>query len=226
MTAYDVMIDATDSTVDTGKIPPGTRRIAGYDTGTPDIMWDAQDWARFPRASRIHIDQSDGLPLFAAGKTQVADVERGAGTIPHAVAAVLERQKAGEYSTIYISAASLPDVAAALHGAGVKMNRVGYWVANWNLSEVQAAAMLGNEVVAVQWASPSSNPNTPMPGTGMTLRDANVDLSVTLPGWYPPPAPPVPWQTEALQRIQSLNAQTAMTAHDLGNLETLLKAHQ
>lgn len=226
MTAFDVMIDATDTTTDTGKIPAGTRRVAGYDTGTPDIMWDAADWARFPRASRIHIDQSAGLPFFAAGKTQVADVERGAGTIEHAVAGVVERQKAGEYSTIYIQQSNLAELAAALHAADVKMNRVGFWVANWNLSEAAAAAQLGNETVAIQWASPTSNPNTVMPGSALTLRDANVDLSVTLPGWYPPPAPPVPWQTEALQRLQSLNAQVAMAAHDLGNLETLLKAHQ
>jgi hypothetical protein len=40
--------------------------------------------------------------------------------------------------------------------------------------------------VGVQWASPSSNPNTVLPGpSGKTLREANVDLSVVDAGWVP-----------------------------------------
>ena len=43
--------------------------------------------------------------------------------------------------------------------------------------------------MAVQWASPTSNPNTIVPGGTQTLADANIDISVTIPSWfaYKPP---------------------------------------
>jgi hypothetical protein len=48
----------------------------------------------------------------------------------------------------------------------------------------------GHKVVAVQWASPSSNPNTPLPRSSLTLRQANCDLSVTLDYWHHHPQGP------------------------------------
>lgn len=42
----------------------------------------------------------------------------------------------------------------------------------------------GHKIVAVQWASPSSNPDTPLPRSSLTLRQANCDLSVTLDYWH------------------------------------------
>jgi hypothetical protein len=102
-----------------------------------------------------------------------------------------EREAKGWYSFIYISQANLSAVEEAVSKAGLK--KVQYWVANWNLSEAEATAQLGGDIVAIQWASPSSNPTTLMPGSDKTLADANVDLSVTIPSWfaYVPPTPKV-----------------------------------
>ena len=63
------------------------------------------------------------------------------------------------------------------------------WLANWNLDKKDAEGLLGKLVEgmtcrAVQWASPSSNPTTIAPDSTQTLRDLNVDLSVTLPEWF------------------------------------------
>jgi hypothetical protein len=59
------------------------------------------------------------------------------------------------------------------------------WLADWSLSRAQAARLLGtrldgHKIVAVQWASPASNPDTPLPRSSLTLEQANCDLSVTL----------------------------------------------
>jgi hypothetical protein len=78
----------------------------------------------------------------------------------------------------------------AATGPGALYHRhVRLWLADWSLSRAQADNLLGtrlhgHKVVAVQWASPSSNPNTPLPRSSLTLRQANCDLSVTLDYWH------------------------------------------
>jgi hypothetical protein len=208
------MIDATGACAPS--VPAGTAKVAGYVTGSAGICWTAADWDRF-HGSRVRIDQSPDLSAFAAGNADVADIENGAGTAEAAAAAVAERQKNGRYSTAYVSAANLPALRDAL--SAVVTNQVGFWVANWDLSEAEAAAQLGNEIVAVQWASPASNPGTLMPGSALTLAKANADLSVTLAGWYPPPAPAPAWQATALSGARSL-------AESATALAALLGAHQ
>ena len=44
----------------------------------------------------------------------------------------------------------------------------------------------GHKIVAVQWASPSSNPDMPLPRSGLTLEQANCDLPVTPDYWHRP----------------------------------------
>jgi hypothetical protein len=199
-----LMIDGTHGAVP--GIPVSTLKIAGYVTGTPDVQWTATDWARFPRSGHVRIDQSAGGALFTSGAADVLDVETGAATQEDAVTAIPERQKHGEYSTVYVAQARLASLQAALRELGslITMNKVGFWVANWNLSETEADAALGNEIVAVQWASPVSNPDTRVPGSNLTLRQANLDLSVTQPGWFPPPAPPAAWQKQALDSAKGI----------------------
>jgi hypothetical protein len=211
------MIDSTHGSVP--NVPLSTTKVAGYVTGSPDIQWTTADWARFPKASKVRIDQAPGGHAFATGGAEVLDVENGAATIANAVAGVLERQKKNEYSTIYISQSNLTALQDALRAAKAVMNRVGFWVANWSLSETEAAAALGNELVAIQYASPTSNPLTIIPGGTMTLRQANVDLSVTLSSWYPPPAPPPAWQKTAL----NLASEGQVVMNELVNI---LRAHQ
>lgn len=191
--AHEIMIDTTHANV--SHIPAATKKIAGYDTGSPDIDWTADDWARFPDAGHVVIDQSAGLAQYAIGKANVADVETGAGTIPEFVKGTQDRISRGQDGWIYGAQATVVYTAGQLTRAGVDLRRVGAWIADWNLSEAEASALLGTSiggirVVAVQWASPTSNPATVVPGGSQTLREANVDLSVAEAGWFPPERPP------------------------------------
>ena len=92
------------------------------------------------------------------------------------------------WSTVYVDQADLAGVQAAV--ATADLTRVQYWLADWSLNEAEAEARLqpnlDGGIVAVQWASPSSNPRTLVPGSSLTLAEANVDLSVTVYGWYRP----------------------------------------
>jgi hypothetical protein len=179
---YQVMTDATHA--DVMSIPANAPLVAGYVTGSSGIRWTTADWARFSEG-KVRIDQSPELAAFAAGEADVADVETGAGTIAQAVTGALARKGRGWLSWIYVSQGSLAAVKAAVKAAGLA-GHVQYWIADWSLDEAGAAAALGGDVVAIQWASPSSNPATVAPGTVQTLSELTVDLSVTIPGWFLP----------------------------------------
>jgi len=75
--------------------------------------------------------------------------------------------------------------------AGSRPHGVNLWIADWSLSEAEAVRLLSTSgaypVVAVQWASPASNPNTTVPGGAKTLAEANLDLSITIASWFPKP---------------------------------------
>lgn len=62
--------------VNVSAIPLNAKVVMGYDTGTPDIKWTPQDWARFPRARKVHIDQGFGAAFVKT--SNLMDVERGA----------------------------------------------------------------------------------------------------------------------------------------------------
>lgn len=179
-----LMIDATGNSA--GNIPPGTPVVAGYVTGTGGVEWSAADWARFPHAGHVRIDQSPtrNLPLLS----DVADYEPEAITFDELLAWLGARWALKWWSTVYVDQADLAGVQAAV--ATADLTRVQYWLADWSLNEAEAEARLqpnlDGGIVAVQWASPSSNPRTLVPGSSLTLAEANVDLSVTVDGWYRP----------------------------------------
>jgi hypothetical protein len=87
---------------------------------------------------------------------------------------------------IYVATSNQSSLTSALKAAG--HIKVDLWVADWSLSEAEAADLLtisgDYPVVAVQWASPASNPNTVVPGSTKTLAEANVDLSITVASWF------------------------------------------
>jgi hypothetical protein len=201
MTATEVMIDAIR--VNVGNIPRSTPKVAGYVTGTADIRWTATQWGLFPHAGHVRIDQSPALAEFSAGQADVADVESLAGTISSFVEAVRVRIAAGareRWSTIYGTDATLAAAAAELRAGGPHgwyYGHVDCWLANWNLNEAEAAALIGRQIHgltcrAVQWASPTSNPGTIVPGGTLALAQAQVDLSVAADTWHPAPSPPPP----------------------------------
>lgn len=182
--SYEVMLDTIGGSV--SGIPANCGKVAGYVTGTDgtggttDIKWNSADWARFPTAGKVRIDQSPTLSAWESA--DVFDVETGAATIATAVARAKQREAKGWYTFIYISQGNYSTLTEAVKNAGLK--KVQYWVANWNLDESEAAAQLGGDIVAIQWASPSSNPDTVTPGSSVDLKTSNVDISVTIPAWY------------------------------------------
>lgn len=182
---FQVMADTIGATAH--NIPDSMPRIGGYITGTNDILWPKAQFVRFGGKPMARINQSPD-PGSTGGN--VRDVEDRAGTIAGAV----EWAKKTPGPSIYIQESRVNELTLALKAAGIVTCSL--WIADWNLSQDQAVARLktrvnGYPVQAVQWASPSSNPATLVPGTKMTLKAANVDLSVTVPGWLVPVTAPV-----------------------------------
>ena len=139
-------------------LPPG--QTAGYTTGSSDIRWTAQDWAHHPGAVRI--DQDARASEVTA---DVLDVERGAATnvgAAHWYTMALRSFQAGtrpgqRHPAIYTSASNVTPLVNALIAGGVHSGP-GLWVANWNLSDPQAAAEVAAAsgpypVIGVQFSS-------------------------------------------------------------------------
>jgi hypothetical protein len=182
--ATAVMIDTIHD--DVGNIPVNTPKVAGYSTGAADIRWTNADWDRFPNSGKVRINQDGSTDISEASIADVADCEPGA----FSEAQVLEWVKLRKHShlacAVYVAASSQASLTSALREAG--LTGVDLWVANWSLSEAEAARLLTTSgdypVVAVQWASPASNPDTIVPGGTLTLAEANVDLSITVASWF------------------------------------------
>jgi hypothetical protein len=184
------MVDTVGTTAK--NIPTATGKVAGYVTGSADIQWTAAEWAMFPHSVHVTINQENGSDAAC----DVYDYETGAWTELDVVAKV--KANAGQ-CTVYVNQANVESLTKALTAAGMQNHGVELWLANWDLDKSEATALVGTfinefKVVAVQWASPSSNPDIILPGSTKTLKQANCDLSVTLVGWpavVTPPAPPV-----------------------------------
>lgn len=185
MTTVVDMVDVTSGSLP--HIPRNMERhrvkLAGYTTGTPDIRWTAEDW-RTHSAAVVRIDQSAGTDPRSGN---VKDIERGASTIAEAIQWAKNRRNLNLHSTFYISAGMLVECENAVQAAGLA-DWVTYWVADWSLSRERAIQELGGRIVAIQYASPGTNPGTVIPGTRLTLHEANADLSVTVANWNPLPA--------------------------------------
>lgn len=187
-------------------IPPDAQMVAGYVNG-PNSQWPHSGWDRFPHAVKIRIDV--GVPTPQPLAADVADLENGNfGTdgSPAALAAagaawVKTRQARGWWSTLYCDANLLPAVRDACRGLHVY-----YWIANWDLAVPQAAGLIGGDVVAVQWASPTSN--------GLP----DYDLSVVSDSWFPPPAPPVPAPVSLKTQIETALGKVSADVSAVGQL--------
>jgi len=144
--------------VNVSRLPPG--QAAGYTTGTSGIAWNSSGWAAHPGAVRICQDAA------ASDRTaDVLDVERYAATNSVAAGWCKAAQKTffagarpGQRSpALYTSASNVTPLVNALIAGGVT-HGCGLWVANWNLSQVQAYADVVNAagpfpIIGVQWSS-------------------------------------------------------------------------
>lgn len=188
--ASSTMLDTIGA--NSANIPLSTHYVAGYVSGIGDVPWTQAQFERFPTIRKVRIWQGAGIkPSLQA--YDVIDVESGAVTPQQAAMAIRDRVQANiPWTTVYGSDSTLAQVTEETRkfGDSVWIGHVNYWLANWNLNEAEAAALLdtqvhGASVVAVQWASPSSNPNTLVPGGSQTLSQANIDISVVDANWVP-----------------------------------------
>ena len=175
------MIDATGAC--SAVIPLGTPKVAGYVTGSDGVQWTTADWSKFDLKQVVRIDQSPGRGDLQA---QVKDVEPGAASNDDALSWGLARKAAGFVPCWYTSRGNLTPLLNTLTAGGLSRGHL--WVADWSLDEEEAASQVKAQsgpfpVKAVQWASPTSNPRTLLPGTTLTLAEANCDLSVADESW-------------------------------------------
>jgi hypothetical protein len=198
---YVGFVDVMGSNAHLVPAVPGLTFILLYATGSDGIEATAAEIARFKDAGIGvgMLDQTASLSVFAAGLADVADVEPLAGTIDAVVAAVLKRQAHGWQSTIYVSQSNLEALTDALIAAKIDLGLVWFGVANYDYSEVTAeAALAANESWAyVQFGSPGTNGDTKVPGTDVTLAQAQCDIDVGKVEWVDQflikkPAPPAP----------------------------------
>ena len=182
MTSYVTMYDATHANV--AHIPADAQKVAGYITGTPDVQWTAEDWARFPHAGHVQIDQGYGNATSQndVHVLKVIDSEPGAFSAAAAAQVVLARVRAGiKYTTIYCDRNDAPKMVPALRAADPAHPRwyighVHLWLAAPGLTDQEARAIVGTEYHGLLCRA-VQNQNA-----------GAYDVSVTAADWYPAPA--------------------------------------
>lgn len=185
--SYVIQADATSANAH--NIPGDVIAVMGYVTGTPDICWTQAQWDSFPLAGKLRVDQSPILETFRALLADVADIESGAADLTSFLRTAAYRETQGHHSTLYqswgVNGANL-DIARTSVDAAHLTEWVRYYVAEYSWSADQAVSFMdaNPDVVAVQFATPESNPSTLMPGRGLTLAEAQCDLSVKRADWF------------------------------------------
>jgi hypothetical protein len=168
-TATVTVCDATHDNI--GHLPHGL--AAGYTTGSGGVPWTAADWHAHPGAVRICQD-----PSASDTTADILDVEAGAATAgvaarwaeaaaAHVAAATRPGQR---HPAVYMSLSSVTSVVNALVAGGISEG-VSLWVANWNLTEAEATALVAHA-------------GGPWPIVGVQYRNAGAyDVSVFSKPW-------------------------------------------
>lgn len=139
------MFDTIGANGDTGQLPAG--QAAGYSTGTGDVPWTAADKDAHP--GWVQIAQSPAGSTDDAVDSDVLDVENGAATVadcPGWYRSALAAYEAGtrpgqRYPAVYANMSNVTAVANEFIAAGITSGPR-LWLANWNLDEAQAAALV------------------------------------------------------------------------------------
>lgn len=127
-------IQAQDAThLNQAAIPQGVL-AAGYDTGSPDILWTGSDYANHVKPfPAIHIDQDPGASDFTA---DILDIEAGAAQIgPEEINWIQKSRESYLAGTrpgqrwpgIYCAMNTLGGAVTDLQNAGI--SNVGFWTA-------------------------------------------------------------------------------------------------
>lgn len=182
---YEMLLDTIHA--DASRLPAGMAACLEYMTGSTDVKWTVSDTRKFPHCTFIRVDQTISLNVYEAGGAELADVERGAGTLTEFIKAAKVRASKHWPNNLYISLSGFTPAIVAVHAAGLA-GKVNYHIADYDFSMNDAIHFMtaNSDVVAVQFASPGTNPNTLVPGSSHTLKQVNCDLSVKRVDWYPP----------------------------------------
>jgi hypothetical protein len=205
MTSFTSFVDVTGSNSHNVPDVPELGLIALYATGSDGIEATAAEIARFKNVGVgvILIDQTPSLSVWSAGLADVADIEALAGTYGAAADGALNRGRHGWVSTCYVSQSNLGALVSVLQDNKVDLSRVVFGIANYDDSIVTAEdALNANESwVYVQYGDPESNPRTLVPGTKVTLEQAQCDIDIAKSSWAsqfdpkkPAPAPTGPFR--------------------------------
>jgi hypothetical protein len=191
--------------VNVGHLPKGA--AAGYTTGHGVVPWGAAEWKAHPGAVRICQDPGATDPT-----ADVLDVEAGAATVgtcarwaEAAAANVAAGKRPGQrHPAVYMSLSSVTPVVNALVHGGIHSG-VSLWVANWNLTEAEAAVLVAHA-------------GGPFPIVGVQYRNAGTyDVSVFAKPWLdavsgdPVTHPPKGFHGEWVTKGQLSLAQLAAT---------------
>jgi hypothetical protein len=132
----------------------------------------------------IAVDQSNSTNPLRQYRTLVKDVEPGASENATAIEQLRERARLGLRTVLYTFEANEAELRFLVAHAALS-SWADWLIADWNLTREQAIARLDADrtLVGIQWASPSSNPAAICPGSTRTLRELNIDLSVTRGLW-------------------------------------------
>ena len=162
-----------------------------YDTGSDGYPWTDEQIAHFTSAARLspatvfRVNQGYLQGPGSAMHGDEFDLERGTWTMPGILDIIAARRQAQWSTRVYCTWSNYGLLKQSLAQAGTGRS-VWFRIADWNLSEHFADLALHGDVYAGQWASPASNPQTLVPGTSLTVGDAQVDLNVLLienTGW-------------------------------------------
>ena len=192
--ATTTVCDATHANI--SHLPKGA--AAGYTTGHGGVPWTAADWKAHPGAVRICQD-----PSASDTTADVLDVEAGAATVrvaaawaESAAAHVNAGTRPGQrHPAVYMSLSSVTPVVNALVAGGIHSG-IGLWIANWNLTEAEATALVVHA-------------GGPWPVIGVQYRNAGAyDVSVFSRLWLaavsgdPVPRPPAGFHGEWVTKGQ------------------------
>ena len=158
-----------------------------YVTGSDGIAWTPEEIDYFRKRGAVVYLVNQGYHQTAASALtgDEFDFEAGAWTLGALLEVVAARRKVRWSTRIYCTWANYGTVKQALADAGTG-GSVFFRIADWNIDQHVADLELHGDVYAGQWASPTSNPATKVPGTDITLAQAGADLSVllhTYTGW-------------------------------------------
>lgn len=119
--------------------------VAGYDTGSVDIMWKPSTWAMFPGDVQVHIDQGNGPRSPSAN---VIDVETGAFNPDQAEALINESTCPDP--TVYVNRSNLDATVASAMKSPKFLGAVWLSFPGWNPGDVLPPLPAGCRYVAIQ----------------------------------------------------------------------------